>query len=82
MCVCAAAATLLCNMTNSILVVDIPFPPFCLSFDLDEQHHDYIEYHLERAIGVRIVTVFMYLNDVDEGGGTHFPFLNVVRNSP
>lgn len=44
-----------------------------------EQHHDYIEYHLDRAQGVRIVTVFLYLNDVEEGGGTRFPKLELVR---
>jgi prolyl 4-hydroxylase len=41
-------------------------------------HHDYIHFHLERAQGVRILTVFLYLNDVDEGGGTNFPQLNVT----
>jgi len=30
-------------------------------------HHDYIAFHTERAQGVRIVTVFLYLNDVEEG---------------
>lgn len=32
-----------------------------------QQHHDYIEHHTERAQGVRILTVFLYLNDVEEG---------------
>jgi prolyl 4-hydroxylase len=41
-------------------------------------HHDYINFHLERAQGVRILTVFLYLNDVEEGGGTNFPKLNVT----
>lgn len=40
------------------------------------QHHDYIEHHLDRSPGVRILTVFLYLNDVEAGGGTHFPLLN------
>lgn len=30
-------------------------------------HHDYIGFHLEREQGVRIITVFLYLNDVEEG---------------
>jgi prolyl 4-hydroxylase len=30
-------------------------------------HSDFIEFHLERAQGVRVVTVFLYLNDLDEG---------------
>jgi prolyl 4-hydroxylase len=32
-----------------------------------EQHHDYIHFHIDRAQGVRILTVFLYLNDVEEG---------------
>ena len=36
------------------------------------KHHDYIEHHNQREPGVRILTVFLYLNDVEAGGGTHF----------
>ena len=32
-----------------------------------EQHHDYIDFHQKRAQGVRILTVFLYLNDVEKG---------------
>lgn len=39
-------------------------------------HHDYIDVQLERQPGVRILTIFLYLNDVEEGGGTNFPQLN------
>ena len=49
------------------------------------QHHDYIDHQLERPCGVRILTFFLYLNDVcDEedksecGGGTAFPELNIT----
>lgn len=28
--------------------------------------------------GVRILTLFIYLNDVEEGGGTHFPLLGIT----
>lgn len=38
-------------------------------------HHDYANYHLERQFGPRILTVFLYLNDVEEGGATSFPNL-------
>lgn len=41
-------------------------------------HHDYIEHHTSRAQGVRILTVFLYLNDVEEGGGTDFPTLGLT----
>jgi prolyl 4-hydroxylase len=41
-------------------------------------HHDYIPFHLERAQGVRILTVFLYLSDVEEGGGTHFNSQNIT----
>ena len=46
------------------------------------QHHDYIDHQLERPCGVRILTFFLYLNDVcDEGecgGGTSFPELGIT----
>jgi prolyl 4-hydroxylase len=42
------------------------------------QHHDYIEYDIDRQSGVRILTVFLYLNEVEAGGGTSFPFLNIT----
>ncbi|EEC44990.1 predicted protein [Phaeodactylum tricornutum CCAP 1055/1] len=42
-------------------------------------HHDFIPFHVGRRQGPRILTVFLYLNDVEEGGGTHFALLNLVR---
>lgn len=39
------------------------------------EHHDFIEHQVDRACGPRILTVFLYLTDVDEGGGTAFPSL-------
>jgi prolyl 4-hydroxylase len=41
-------------------------------------HHDYISFHRNRLQGVRILTVFLYLNDVEKGGGTNFPDLNLT----
>jgi prolyl 4-hydroxylase len=41
-------------------------------------HHDLIEHQLDRQPGVRILTFYMYLNDVEEGGGTDFPRLSLT----
>jgi prolyl 4-hydroxylase len=38
-------------------------------------HHDYIGETSEKPPGPRILTAFLYLNDVTEGGGTNFPTL-------
>jgi prolyl 4-hydroxylase len=43
-----------------------------------QQHHDYIEYQQELPCGPRALTLFLYLNDVEEGGGTHFPLLDIT----
>ena len=40
-------------------------------------HHDYIGYETKRRQGVRIMTIFLYLNDVKEGGETYFPQLGL-----
>jgi prolyl 4-hydroxylase len=42
------------------------------------QHHDYIEHHKGLPCGVRILTLFIYLNDVEEGGGTKFNVLDIT----
>jgi prolyl 4-hydroxylase len=43
-----------------------------------KQHHDYIGHHKQKPCGVRILTLFIYLNDVEEGGGTRFPLLDIT----
>jgi len=43
-----------------------------------QAHHDYIDFHLDRFFGTRMITVFLYLNDVEEGGGTHFNELGIT----
>jgi prolyl 4-hydroxylase len=43
-----------------------------------KSHHDYIAHNIDRQQGVRILTVFLYLNDVEAGGGTHFNRLNIT----
>lgn len=42
------------------------------------RHHDYVPHHNERHPGPRILTVFVYLNDVENGGGTRFTDLNIT----
>jgi prolyl 4-hydroxylase len=41
-------------------------------------HHDYTSDDLLRRQGPRILTIFIYLNNVEAGGGTHFSLLNLV----
>jgi len=41
-------------------------------------HHDYLVNELKRQQGVRILTVYLYLNDVEEGGGTEFDKLGIT----
>ncbi len=45
-----------------------------------QTHHDLIGHQLNRQPGVRLLTVYIYLNDVEEGGGTNFPQLNLTVN--
>lgn len=40
-------------------------------------HHDYIGHHLVRQQGPRILTFYLYLNDVEAGGGTEFDKLGL-----
>jgi len=42
------------------------------------KHHDYSPGGKERQAGVRILTVYLYLNDVAAGGGTLFNDLNIT----
>jgi prolyl 4-hydroxylase len=39
-------------------------------------HHDYIQHQKDRACGPRILTFFLYLSDVEEGGGTGLDQIN------
>lgn len=39
-------------------------------------HHDYIYHQIERLPGLRILSVFLFLSDVEEGGELEFPKLD------
>lgn len=41
-------------------------------------HNDYKQFMIQKPYGARILTMFFYLNDVEEGGGTSFPELNLT----
>uniref|UniRef100_A0A7S1FVK5 Fe2OG dioxygenase domain-containing protein n=1 Tax=Corethron hystrix TaxID=216773 RepID=A0A7S1FVK5_9STRA len=41
------------------------------------QHHDFLRYQGKNPSGPRILTFFLYLSDVQEGGGTYFSELDV-----
>lgn len=56
-----------------------------LSYDVGQfyaSHHDLIPIHVERQPGVRILTVFLYLNTVEAGGGTRFPLYKNITVEP
>ena len=38
-------------------------------------HHDWIDQQMQALCGPRVYTFFLYLSDVEEGGGTQFPYL-------
>lgn len=62
------------NETNSEYLQLLKYEPG----QFYEDHHDYIEHNRERQQGVRILTAYLYLNDVEAGGGTKFTGLNLT----
>jgi len=47
-----------------------------LKYDTEQfynYHHDCVPFHHQRQMGPRVLTFFLYLNTVEEGGGTQFP---------
>jgi prolyl 4-hydroxylase len=52
-----------------------------LKYELGQKytvHHDYGAEDIHLACGPRILTFFLYLSDVEEGGETAFPSLNIA----
>jgi len=47
-----------------------------------KQHNDFIVKHVEQLHGPRLLTFFIYFNEVEEGGGTRFPELNNLTIQP
>ena len=45
-------------------------------------HHDYLSHQKDRQCGPRILTFFLYLSDVEAGGGTSFPGLGPLTIIP
>jgi prolyl 4-hydroxylase len=41
-------------------------------------HHDFIDFHMTRQAGPRMITIFLYLNEPEAGGGTRFSSLDVA----
>ena len=50
---------------------------FIPSFKFYRRHHDSSEHKKNDAAGHRILTFFLYLNDVDDGGETRFTTLDI-----
>jgi prolyl 4-hydroxylase len=48
------------------------------SSELYKLHSDYAKEHREQLHGVRLLTFLVYLDDVEDGGGTNFPQLNIT----
>jgi prolyl 4-hydroxylase len=82
---CAKDATAQDISKRMVQLTGIPDPNHeflqLLKYDVGQhygRHHDYADYHLKRQYGPRVLTVFLYLNTVEEGGGTHFSALNLT----
>jgi prolyl 4-hydroxylase len=47
-----------------------------------KEHNDFIVKHVDQLHGPRLLTFFIYFNEVEEGGGTRFPKLNNLTIEP
>ena len=66
-------------------ITHVPSPNFesfqVLRYEIGQKyntHHDASPHQASQASGVRILTFFLYLSDVEEGGETAFPNLNIA----
>lgn len=49
-------------------------------FPTSRTSHDFTVPQINRPCGPRILTVFLYLSDVEEGGSTEFPLIGLTVN--
>lgn len=47
-----------------------------------KEHHDLLHHQIYSMGGHRILTFYIYLSDVEEGGGTNFPYVNNLTITP
>ncbi len=78
----AASAQIRSKISEALQIPAIHFEPIQLLRYTPGQfyvpHHDYSFQELQLACGPRILTFFLYLSDVEDGGATFFPDLNIT----
>lgn len=67
-------------LSKLILKLSPSIDKFSLTLFLIPVSHDFIDDQEDFPAGPRLLTAFLYLNDVEEGGGTDFPKLGITVN--